>query len=152
MTTYIYTFSVLGNSFPHQGRKTYEMTTQPAKSVALVDKCSKNPPTLNEFPLFEPDGMDIDIPENADAMFFFKLLLSDDFIEQIVQSSNANRSANRPNQLSANRPTRRRSMLNEWKDVTAEEMKKFFGVILHMGLVAMPSYKCYWSTSRFYKN
>ena len=43
-------------------------------------------------------------------------------------------------------------MLNEWKDVTAEEMKKFFGVILHMGLVAMPSYKCYWSTSRFYKN
>ena len=125
-----------------------EMTMQPAQSVALVDKWLKNPPTLNEFPFLEADGMDIDIPENADAMFFLKLLLFDDFIEQIVQSSNAYAES----VISANRPTQRRSMLNEWKDVTAEEMKKFFGVILHMGLFAMPSYKCYWSTSPFYKN
>ena len=79
-----------------------EMTTQPAQSVALVDKWSKNPPTLNEFPFLEADGMDIDIPENADAMFFFKLLLSDDFIEQIVQSSDAYAES----VISANRPTR----------------------------------------------
>ena len=114
-------------------------TDVPAQSMDPFDKWSTNPPTLNEFPFLEEDRMKIGIPEKADAMFFFKQLLSDDLIEEIVQLSNAYAES----VINANRPTRRRSMLNEWKDVTMGEMKKFFGVILQMRLVAMPSYKCF---------
>lgn len=43
-------------------------------------------------------------------------------------------------------------MRNKLTDVTADEMRKFVGLILHMGLVSLPSYDLYWSTNRLYKN
>ena len=42
--------------------------------------------------------------------------------------------------------------MNTWKDVTLEEMKQFFGLVFHMGIVAMPSYRSYWSKDRLYSN
>ena len=47
---------------------------------------------------------------------------------------------------------RRRSVLNSWEDVTVTEMEQFIALVFHMGLVAMPTYKSYWSTDRLYKN
>lgn len=44
----------------------------------------------------------------------------------------------------------RRSKYREWKPTTAEEMLKFFGIIIEMGLVQMPQMNHYWSNSQLY--
>ena len=42
--------------------------------------------------------------------------------------------------------------LNEWRDVSIEEIKQFLGSFLQMGLVSMSSYHNYWSKSHLYYN
>ncbi|CAF1601898.1 unnamed protein product [Didymodactylos carnosus] len=44
----------------------------------------------------------------------------------------------------------RRSKFRQWKPTTNEEMLKFFGIIIEMGLVQMPKLKYYWSSSQLY--
>jgi hypothetical protein len=45
---------------------------------------------------------------------------------------------------------RRRSKYREWKPTTHEEMLKFFGIIIEMGLVQMPQLNHYWSSNQLY--
>jgi hypothetical protein len=45
---------------------------------------------------------------------------------------------------------RRRSKFRQWKPTTDEEMLKFFGIIIEMGLVQMPKLSHYWSSSQLY--
>ena len=80
------------------------------------------------------------VPENGNPFFYFKLL-------EIIQRSNEY--ARRV--ISSNCPLRRKSVLNKWKEVTLQEMKKFFGLVFHMEFVGMPSYRSYWSRSHLYK-
>ena len=40
----------------------------------------------------------------------------------------------------SSQPLRRKSILKTWKDVIVTEMKQFLGLVLHMGLVAMPTF------------
>ena len=114
----------------------------------INDNWKNHCPKLNDFTFTEIEGMNIDIPDNADPMFFFKLLLSDQFIEAIVKTTNDYAHT----VVNSTQPLRRRSVTNEWRDVTVDDMNKFLGMVLHMGLVLMPSYRCYWSKSRLYKN
>ncbi len=44
----------------------------------------------------------------------------------------------------------RRSKHRQWKPTTHEEMLKFFGIIIEMGLVQMPQLNHYWSSSQLY--
>ena len=44
----------------------------------------------------------------------------------------------------------RRSKFRQWKPSTDEEMLKFFGIIIEMGLVQMPKLKYCWSSSQLY--
>ena len=44
----------------------------------------------------------------------------------------------------------RKSLLLEWKPTNIDEMSKFFGIILTMGMVNMPSSDCYWSKKKIY--
>ena len=44
----------------------------------------------------------------------------------------------------------RRSKYREWQATTHEEMLKFFGMIIEMGLVQMPPINHYWSSSQLY--
>ena len=92
--------------------------------------------------------MKIDVPENDNLFLYFKLLVSDELLGGIVQSSNEY--ARRV--IDSSRPLRGKSVLNKWKEVTLSEMKKFFGLVFHMCLVGMPSYRAYWSRSGLYKN
>lgn len=92
--------------------------------------------------------MKIDVPLDADPMFFFRMLFTDELLEKIVKKTNEYAKG----VIASDRPARRRSLRNKWTDVTADEMRKFVGLILHMGLVSLPSYNLYWSTDRLYKN
>lgn len=39
-----------------------------------------------------------------------------------------------------------------WEDVTLQEMKAYFGVLIMMGLNPLPDMELYWSSDRFYNN
>ena len=109
---------------------------------------SNNGPVIKIFPFSENAGLKIDIPENDNPLFYIKLLVSDKLLGGIVQRSNEYTRR----VIDSSRPLRRKSVLNKWKEVTLSEMKKFYGIVFHMGLAGMPPYRAYWSRSRLYKN
>jgi len=112
------------------------------------DNWKSDQPNIKDFPFDEEVGLKVDVPDDANPMFFFKLLLTDEFLDDLVSNTNEY-----PNKLSnSSRPLRRRSMLNLWKDVSSDEMRKFIGLIFSMGLISLPSYKKYWSKDVLYKN
>ena len=92
--------------------------------------------------------METHVPKNDNTLFCSKLLVSDELLSGIVQRSNEY--ARRV--IDLNRLLRRKSVLNMWKEVTLSEMKKFFGLVFHMGLAGMPSYHAYRSRSYLYEN
>ena len=93
-------------------------------------------------------GLKINVPADATPMFFIKLLLTDQFLDELVMKTNEYATK----LIDSSRPLRRRSVWHSWKDVTTDEMKKFIGLIYSMGFVSLPSYKTYWSTNVLYKN
>ena len=74
------------------------------ENVVDCDNWKNNPPTIQDFPFNERPGLKIDIPDNASTMFFFGLILTDEFVESLV--SKINEYANWV--INANRPLRRR--------------------------------------------
>ena len=96
----------------------------------------------------EESGMNTDVPENASPVYFFKLLLTEQFIQDLVTKTNEYAEKT----INASYPLRCRSNLADWKDVTVDEMRKFIGIVFVMGLVSLPSYKKYWSRDLIYKN
>lgn len=109
---------------------------------------SDDVPIIKPFDFNEDTGLQVEAPDGDDPLFFFNLFINDELLQEIVDRSNAY--ADRV--INSSRPLRRNSILNTWNNVTLEEMRQFLGLIFHMGLVAMPSYRCYWSTDRLYKN
>ncbi|KAJ8930105.1 hypothetical protein NQ314_017133 [Rhamnusium bicolor] len=75
---------------------------------------------------------------------FFKLLITDDIIQLCVTETNRYAAQEKAKGS-------RRSRIQEWKDTTQDEMEKFIGCIMWMGLVALPSINAYWSKSFIYK-
>ena len=112
------------------------------------DDWTKNNPSVQNFVFNEESGMNTDVPENASPVYFFELLLTEQFIQDLVTKTNEYAEKT----INASRPLRRRSNLADWKDVTVDEMRKFIGIVFAMGLVSLPSYKKYWSRDPIYKN
>ena len=108
---------------------------------------SSNPPTVPVFPFNEMEGIKVKVPLEEDPSFFMKLFLTDDLLLQMAIKTNQYAQ----NVMDASRPLKRKSTLHKWEPVTLEEIKKFIGIILEMGLVGMPSYKHYWSRNPLYE-
>ena len=111
------------------------------------DNWSEEPPTIQTFPFTETPGMKVDVPADADPMFFFSLIFTENFVEKLVKNTNEHTDK----VINASRLLRRRSTWNNWKNVDVDEMKNI-GIIFNMGIIALPAYKKYWSTNIFYKN
>ena len=111
------------------------------------DNWSEEPPTIQTFPFTETPGMKVDVPADADPMFFFNLIFTENFVEKLVKNTNEHTDK----VINASRLLRRRSTWNNWKNVDVDEMKNI-GIIFNMGIIALPAYKKYWSTNIFYKN
>ena len=135
-----------------QAPDSHQQTPQAPDSGNVVvdsdDNWSEEPPTIKNFPFNETLGMKVDVPADTDPMFFFNLIFTEEFIENLVK--NTNEYADRV--INASRPLRRKSSWNNWKNVDVNEMKKFIGIIFSMGIITLPSYKKYWSTDILYKN
>lgn len=83
-------------------------------------------------------GLTQDMPHNARPFHFLKLFLTKEFFQKIVNAEKV---------FATSRPLRRQSILNLWVPV-----KKFIGVIYHMGLVSVPSYRHYWQKAAQYSD
>jgi hypothetical protein len=53
--------------------------------------------------------------------------------------------------LLTHKPSKRSKTL-QWEPITKEEMLKFWGIIIEMGLVQMPKVDYYWSKSQLYES
>lgn len=93
--------------------------------------------SINDFSFDEESGINADVPADANPVFFFKILFTSDFVDNLVTitSKYANKFIN------LNRPLRCSSMWNSWKDIDFDKMRKFIELISSMGLIFFPSYK-----------
>uniref|UniRef100_A0A1A9WYH0 PiggyBac transposable element-derived protein domain-containing protein n=1 Tax=Glossina brevipalpis TaxID=37001 RepID=A0A1A9WYH0_9MUSC len=75
------------------------------------------------------------------------LFLSEEFVNMIVQETNNY----------ALRVIKKKGMLGyssrflDWKETNYEEMRKFWALLLHMGIINLTSVQHYWNTSHLYK-
>lgn len=76
---------------------------------------------------------------------FFDLFLTESFLNKIVQETNRY-----ADQQVAKFPVLRFSRLRDWKDTSAEELRVFFGLLMHTGTITLPSVAHYWKTNKLY--
>ena len=77
---------------------------------------------------------------------FFKLFVTDELINTIVLET----SKYAEHEINKHRPLKRSSRLKDWKAITADDMRNFLGIILHMGCVKLPSFEHYCSNNKLY--
>lgn len=87
------------------------------------------------------------LPQNAKPEEYFYAFLTDDLIEMMVDETNRN-----ADQVISTLRLNRSSRLRKWRPTYPNEMKKFLGLLLWMGLVPMPRLTDYWSKNLLYKN
>uniref|UniRef100_A0A1B6HG03 Uncharacterized protein n=1 Tax=Homalodisca liturata TaxID=320908 RepID=A0A1B6HG03_9HEMI len=76
---------------------------------------------------------------------FFEQCLNADVIDLMVTETNRN-----AHDVISKLRLSRKSRLKDWRDTNPEEMKKFIGLLLYMGLVTLPRISDYWSTNALY--
>lgn len=118
-------------------REKEEFQKKKADSRFVWQETPKDP-ELFEFS--ENLGLTQDMPHSACPFDFLKLFLTEEFCQNKI-----NEYAEKV--IVPSKPLRRRSILNKWMPV-----KRFFGVIYHMGLISMPSYRHYWQKTAQYKD
>ena len=84
---------------------------------------------------------------NYTAVDFFQLFLTDEILKCMVDETNRNAQQN----LHAS-PASPASRILQWKDTDVDEIRRFIGIVLWMGLVNMPSIAHYWSRDCLYRN
>lgn len=77
----------------------------------------------------------------------YLLFLTDDLVDLMVTETNRY-----ADQLIASRVLTRKFRLRAWVPTTSAEIKKFLGLILHMGVNVLPETSLYWSKSVLYEN
>lgn len=72
---------------------------------------------------------------------FFKMLVTDDFLQTIVDESN-----NYAAEVLFRPGTREQSRITKWKNLTLDEFKVFLGLFLHTGTLPLSRLSDYWKT------
>jgi len=102
-----------------------------------------NSPNLDTIDFHENVGLKIN-PDGDQPIDFFNLLLTDDFFEFVVRETN-----NYTADLYMNRSSDK-SRIAKWIDIDVNELKIFFGLLLHTGTIKMPKMSDYWKTDELF--
>ena len=82
---------------------------------------------------------------------FFNLFLDDEVLNLICRETNRY-----ANQTVVNRIVHKdigpHARLTTWTDVTIEELKTFFGILIFMSINSLPNMTDYWSRAKIYRN
>lgn len=86
--------------------------------------------------------------QNISVLDSYKLFVSDEILQIIVTETNRN-----ADQVIRKKGLlRKKSRLAAWKQTDIDEIKKFIGLLVYMGLVRFPTIVSYWSKNKIYKN
>lgn len=83
--------------------------------------------------------------QDLSILKIYELLISESIFEIIVVETNRYAA-----QFKQNNRLKKTSRMNKWQDITVKEIKAFFGIILLMGLVRLPSLRHYWMKGDIY--
>lgn len=87
------------------------------------------------------------LPKTAQPIEYFKKYCNDELLQLMVRETNRN-ATQVLNKIRLNRSSR----LRAWQPTNIDEMNKFIGLLLWMGLHPLPRISDYWSTKVIYKN
>ncbi|XP_013780170.1 piggyBac transposable element-derived protein 4-like [Limulus polyphemus] len=121
-------------------RMTDESQTDSSMSFAWSD-VERN--QIMHLPFTKSPGLPIAITDTSDLLEYFNLFIIDGMISMIVTETNR-----RVCQLIEGSTLKRRSSLNQWIDVTSDEMKVSFAVFIYQGIFQKPEVELYWSTKQ----
>lgn len=76
---------------------------------------------------------------------FFNMLVDDNFYTLIAEETN--KYANEVFLYSTMLPSAR---ITRWRSVTVDELRLFFGIFFHMGIISTNRLQDYWKTSRLF--
>lgn len=93
----------------------------------------------------ETSKMLVEVPPNGKPYDYFKLLVDDDFLNNIIEETNKYTM-----DLFFAKGGSVRSRIFQWKTLTYEELLKFLGLIYHMGTIKLSIQNDYWKTHRLF--
>ena len=134
----------------HQERQTPDgpPPKRPRRPTPQSYDWSKATGTPASFPFNETPGLKEDIPDITIASII-DVLLTEEFWTLLVEKTN--QYAHQLIDMIGPAITRS-SRLGTWKDTDVSEMKRFFGLILHMGTCKMLKIENHWSTDVLYNS
>lgn len=102
------------------------------------------------FALFtDRPGLKVDFGDNPKPIDVYKFFIDDEILRHIKDETNryarTEIAAKKAAAQTAGRQLSKRSIFNTWKPVTVAELRNFFAVCIHMGMVKKPKIKDYWS-------
>lgn len=100
-----------------------------------------------QFPFTIISKYNIIANNDAKPKDFYEQYITDDIIHLMVNETNSNADS-----VISKLRLSRRSRLKNWKPTNPDEMKKFLGLLMWMGLVPLPKITDYWSNNTLYKN
>lgn len=87
----------------------------------------------------------VDLPGDNEPFDWYTLLMEDLFLENVVKATNeyAWELFLQPNLTP-------RTRIKKWRDMTVQELKKFIGLLFHMGTVRVNRFSDYWKKDRMF--
>ena len=98
---------------------------------------------VEQFNFTSVPSLEVNI-DSKKSIDFFKLFVTDEIINTMALETNKYVEK----EFNKHRPPRMSSRLKDWKEINADDMKNFLGILLHMGCAKMPSFEHYWSKNK----
>lgn len=99
-----------------------------------------------DVPFTAGEKMNATLPDNATALDYLQLYLTDAIMDVIVEQTNKY-----AEQYIAKNVIKPHSSVKHWIPTTRDEMVAFFGLCVLMGIVYKPRLTMYWSTDAVYQ-
>lgn len=94
---------------------------------------------MEQFPFLGEKKLLFPVPPDAKPIDFLNMIADNGFYGKIVDETNAY-----ARDLFLSETTKERSRICDWKDVSTEELRTFFGLMLHMGTIQIKRMGDYW--------
>lgn len=135
------------NNDPIMDSESEQASQEPAEEAST--STASTSASLSELPEYQGrSGCTVDMT-NKTPVDFFRLLLTDQMLEQIVQQTNLYAQQFLD---SSTLPPRSRANLWEKKQHNLAELRKFLALVIVMGIIHFPSVEDYWVTSWPFSN
>ena len=105
--------------------------------------CSLLPPRFGYVGAKEPQ---VNITE-SDPYAIYRNFLTNEILELVANETNRY-----TERFISTHQLHRRSLMRKWKNTNANQIEKFFGIIIIMGIVQLPQFYLYWSKNPMYRN